>query len=46
MKLQEKQKIHGFTVERSQYVPELHSQAYELHHDQSGARLLLSLIHI
>ena len=40
MKLQEKQKIHGFTVERSQYVPELHSQAYELHHDQSGARLL------
>ncbi len=40
MKLQEKQMIHGFAVDRSRYVPELHSQAYELHHVQSGARLL------
>ena len=40
MKLQEKQTIHGFAVDRSRYVPELHSQAYELHHIQSGARLL------
>ena len=35
MKLQEKQMIHGFAVDRSRYVPELHSQAYELHHVRS-----------
>ena len=40
MKLQEKQMIHGFAVDRSRYIPELHNQAYELHHVQSGARLL------
>ena len=40
MKLEEKQTLHGFAVDRSRYVPELHSQAYEMHHIQSGARLL------
>lgn len=32
--------IHGFHVDRSVYVKELHSQAYELRHEKSGAKVL------
>lgn len=32
--------IHGFQVDRAVYVKELDSQAYEMRHVQSGARLL------
>lgn len=40
MVLQEGSLIHGFRVNRSVYVSEVDSQAYEMHHVQSGARLL------
>lgn len=40
MKLTEQTTVHGFHVDRSVYVDELHSQAYELHHEQSGAKVL------
>ena len=33
-------RVHGFTVERSEKVPELDADAYVLRHDASGARLL------
>jgi Zn-dependent M16 (insulinase) family peptidase len=32
--------VHGFNVDRSVFVKELNSQAYELHHVQSGAKVL------
>ncbi len=40
MKLTEGQVVYGFHVDRSVYVKELNSQAYEIHHEQSGAKLL------
>lgn len=40
MELQENSLLHGFRVDRAVYVKELQSQAYEMHHEKSGARLL------
>lgn len=40
MKLEAGTTIHGFRVTRSVFVKELESQAYEMEHIQSGARLL------
>lgn len=40
MELQKDQVVHGFHVDRVQYVHELNSTAYEMHHEQSGAKLL------
>ena len=40
MKLETGTTVHGFLVERSVYVQELDSQAYEMRHVRSGARLL------
>ena len=40
MTLDEQAMYSGFRVNRSVFVPELNSQAYELTHEQSGARLL------
>lgn len=40
MTLEEHTMIHGFRVDRSVFVKELNSQAYEMTHEKSGARLL------
>lgn len=40
MNLQTGAMVHGFQIDRAVYVKELDSQAYEMHHVQSGARLL------
>ena len=40
MELKTGMMIHGFQVDRAVYVKELDSQAYEMRHVQSGARLL------
>ena len=40
MTLQIQDMIHGFRIDRSVYVKELDSQAYEMTHVQSGARVL------
>lgn len=40
MKLETETMLHGFRVTRSVFVKELESQAYELEHVQSGARVL------
>lgn len=40
MELQENSTLHGFHIDRAVYVKELQSQAYEMHHEKSGARLL------
>lgn len=40
MELKTGMMVHGFQVDRAVYVKELDSQAYEMRHVQSGARLL------
>lgn len=40
MELKTGMMVHGFQVDRAVYVKELESQAYEMRHVQSGARLL------
>lgn len=40
MELKTGMMVHGFQVDRTVYVKELDSQAYEMRHVQSGARLL------
>ena len=40
MTLKVKDTLHGFRIDRSVYVKELDSQAYEMTHVQSGARVL------
>ena len=40
MTLKVKDTLHGFHIDRSVYVKELDSQAYEMTHVQSGARVL------
>lgn len=34
------QQLHGFTLRRQKYVPELQLKAYDLQHDRTGAEYL------
>ena len=40
LNLKENTVLHGFHVDRAVYVKEIDSQAYEMHHEQSGAKVL------
>ncbi|WP_099204010.1 insulinase family protein [Scatolibacter rhodanostii] len=35
------EKIYGFEVKQKQYIEELQGEAYELHHEKSGAKILV-----